>query len=1346
MYCYLSKHPRKAASPETMGLFTSYFPKLENITTVPQGVLGIFGDKINVTGWKSLLKYFLDYTVRSNQSFCYSNNEINNISELKRFNTTKRLKANGKRRSVKKPEISEGEKGSKPACAWLLATLYDGNPSDNMNSHREEINTALDCLWNELTSRGLITQKIGDDDAEEGWYLNLDDLSFTLYDDVYFTNFATKGQAEAYRPTDTIFNGYTYVDVINRKPYKPTCTESHWSVFNSADAEQGGLAKWAQENRPYFWNNGLWGENGMFANRLNTIYNKPNLFIQAEHTAQVDKAVAKQTQKDFENGKINVLACSTTMEMGVDIGELELVVMNSVPPQPSNYKQRSGRSGRGIEYKPSASVTLCGSDAIGLRVMRHPMKEIIDREMAVPFVDWNCTKVIQRHLNAFLLRCALPIIQHDRQNPIMEKVIDFFTPFHQGENVAEIYHHDNNQNIVRVSAESGLGWGEDNAVSEEDEQIAAVNFINKLDDEKREENWKEIIQSLLKRTSLLEGDTLSPDVYSALINNTLDKLNDCIDILRDRMDYLKTKMQKATVDDHNVDNFQQLYNFFREHPRNADKKSISHLNYSYAAILNESLLEFLAKNRFSPNANMPVDIIEFDVNNNNSKRKWERNVSSNPSYPLREALMQYAPGNSVVLDNKNYIVAGIRSTGKYRNLYRNLCVYKHSNDKHSNEVIVEEFLKKDEQEKSDLKPLFEKAYNTDLVVPYSFCPDCNVSEDRSDASFVYSEVQAYLIGATDFNTSDLHLFSTRSSDEEKDAKILYINVGKGYGYCICKKCGRAAIEDSIKCVGASNEDRKIRRLPNDFYYYDEKTKKYLKQHNDVIKGGRCDYNKRYDIRRNAVIGSLIQTDFCEISLRDQFNNQLNDKDVITTLAIVFTKVFIGYIGKEERDVDFTVMPNNNICIFDTNPGGSGYSNKLDDAGTMKKIVDLSIELLNDIKSKDELLSQHTLKYIDKLNVKGAKTWLNREKEKSSSLLGEIREIYPNASVAYFNEIRNAIKNNSKETISLFFDDDFEKWNYEENGWRQLDLVKYQNVNNRWNTYIIGTKEILPPTLSVMFRMSNWCTLHRLQRLPLNDGTLYPIAIIGHDVFFTKDYTAIHMGNDWGHGTLYRTTIEDLQMDSQKIELNINNQNTILFMLNDTNSSRIQTTELGNLIYNNAQDIMNRFFEHCRNHTEERIHISYQDEHLKSMYSILLTLQTIEFFVGKFTNKFSLEFLNEIYFDSSNSNSFTSNFPTSYRRDEYLRKKANNWINKFNGTGTLQDIKSKDSKSLSHWRALTLTCAGKKLSIYPDGGFANGWKLGKNNDRFNENTDTTAIINVNRIAEIKYDVDLRDIDN
>lgn len=135
--------------------------------------------------------------------------------------------------------------------------------------------------------------------------------------------------------------------------------------------------------------------------------------------------VAGYLSAGVQKHRINILTCSTTMEMGVDLGDLELVEMNSVPPHPANYKQRAGRSGRKGQYH-SAAITLCGSDAVGLRTMQNPCQNLIARPFDIPKVDLNSPQLVKRHIAAFMIRSV-----GDRGNAprLNDRIIDFFTPY-----------------------------------------------------------------------------------------------------------------------------------------------------------------------------------------------------------------------------------------------------------------------------------------------------------------------------------------------------------------------------------------------------------------------------------------------------------------------------------------------------------------------------------------------------------------------------------------------------------------------------------------------------------------------------------------------------------------------------------------------------------------------------------------------------------------------------------------------------------------------------------------------------------------------------------------------------
>ena len=117
-----------------------------------------------------------------------------------------------------------------------------------------------------------------------------------------------------------------------------------------------------------------------------------------EHTAQLTRKQAKEYQQEFKNGKINILSCSTTFEMGVDIGNLETVFLRNVPPSPANYVQRAGRAGRRKDNS-AFILTFCNNKSHDYTYFDNPIK-MIDGVVNPPHFTVTNEKIIIRHLLA----------------------------------------------------------------------------------------------------------------------------------------------------------------------------------------------------------------------------------------------------------------------------------------------------------------------------------------------------------------------------------------------------------------------------------------------------------------------------------------------------------------------------------------------------------------------------------------------------------------------------------------------------------------------------------------------------------------------------------------------------------------------------------------------------------------------------------------------------------------------------------------------------------------------------------------------------------------------------------
>lgn len=117
-----------------------------------------------------------------------------------------------------------------------------------------------------------------------------------------------------------------------------------------------------------------------------------------EHTAQWKAEKAAEVQKDFISGKLNVLSCSTTFELGVDVGDLNAVVLRNMPPSTANYIQRAGRAGRRTD-NVAVVATFAQRRPHDLTFYDQP-KRMISGKIRPPIVSLKNEKILRRHLHS----------------------------------------------------------------------------------------------------------------------------------------------------------------------------------------------------------------------------------------------------------------------------------------------------------------------------------------------------------------------------------------------------------------------------------------------------------------------------------------------------------------------------------------------------------------------------------------------------------------------------------------------------------------------------------------------------------------------------------------------------------------------------------------------------------------------------------------------------------------------------------------------------------------------------------------------------------------------------------
>jgi len=118
-----------------------------------------------------------------------------------------------------------------------------------------------------------------------------------------------------------------------------------------------------------------------------------------EHTAMVPHDERERLENLFkgESDAINTFVCTPTLELGVDIGQLDAVLMRNVPPLPANYWQRAGRAGR--RHRMAVNITYCRTASHDRAYFNDPPKLLAGR-VDPPAFNLRNELMVTRHVHA----------------------------------------------------------------------------------------------------------------------------------------------------------------------------------------------------------------------------------------------------------------------------------------------------------------------------------------------------------------------------------------------------------------------------------------------------------------------------------------------------------------------------------------------------------------------------------------------------------------------------------------------------------------------------------------------------------------------------------------------------------------------------------------------------------------------------------------------------------------------------------------------------------------------------------------------------------------------------------
>lgn len=410
--------PKRANSMENMGLVKVVYPSIDSGALCP-ATLAAKG--LSDKDWKDFLKICVDYVIRGGRHYMISENQSdyltqNNLSTTV-YPSNSTLTRNGcpvqKWPSLRLDAAGKPLEKQSRIVLLLCAAFGFYEPEDMEQPEVDLVNAALDDAWRFISSNVLELTDIDN----KGYKLNLagSKVRLELVTSAWLCpvdNVIVDTVFKGYSPR---MNGYISANNFSRFivgsplhfPYYP---------FNSADLRDSDIENWIDTALKQQC------ELGVVPNVQRNIYRRSPIYIAAEHSAQQEREALERYEKDFVSGKLNILSCSTTMEMGVDIGGVSEVVLNNVPPKSANYLQRAGRAGRRGETKTMV-VTFCPPNPVGSNTWENP-KWPIEHITEMPIIKMESRQLIQRHVNALFFACWVNAYSQGLR--LTEKLGDFF--------------------------------------------------------------------------------------------------------------------------------------------------------------------------------------------------------------------------------------------------------------------------------------------------------------------------------------------------------------------------------------------------------------------------------------------------------------------------------------------------------------------------------------------------------------------------------------------------------------------------------------------------------------------------------------------------------------------------------------------------------------------------------------------------------------------------------------------------------------------------------------------------------------------------------------------------------
>lgn len=618
--------------------------------------------------------------------------------------------------------------------------------------------------------------------------------------------------------------------------------------------------------------------------------NNPLPLNAKEHTAALSPKIRQNLEYQFKAGKVNLLSCSTTMEMGIDLGDLESVFLRNVPPGIANYEQRAGRAGRRAQAVP-VCVTYAKNSRWDRAVFDNA-GQFLRSKPKTPHVHLANPQLFLRHQFSILMGYWMDYLGLDESSPQLGR---FFKLDYVNENRGDIY----------------FRSGEVPIFSETDMKAYLEEFQEWMEGE--------------GNPFLVQASELTNYLMESLQPGELSKL-------------------KVSPEKLSGEVFNQMASFTREfytrynhysNPDNSNKRSETARGLAAekkaARFAIQKADNYMIRHGLLPSYTFPIDNIQLEV----KKESRKTNLFESDEIldrDARRAITEYAPGAEVVCNGRIWTSRGVGYYPRHFMPQRRYKTCKHC--RHLEIAESDTFPKQCPSCQRDWSATPSRPF----IEPRSFTTALDESKGRpvresrdlpppSQEEQLLTRIEDRAFAPKDGNASWAAISS-------REAQLLVVNKGYNLGYAQCS-CGYAT-------QSHPNRNYINQKHNNPF------TGKECRKEDRTWKTHDFAHEFRTDILSTRLNIPIPTPQVAENSSLLEPSPIAFQKQILRTISEAMRLAMATELNTDEREIGATYKLHDKpeIILFDTVPGGAGYVTGYHSQYTPWDLLKLTLNVLD----------------------------------------------------------------------------------------------------------------------------------------------------------------------------------------------------------------------------------------------------------------------------------------------------------------------------------------------------------------------------------------------------------------